>query len=91
VNNDFEGVMNGDPYHSILATMYAFGATGFDAGNALASMVKGATTVQSSKARYVERPGLTDYQTIGYLPRGRFREHGVVRGLPFHLAEGQRR
>jgi predicted alpha-1,2-mannosidase len=68
VNNDFEGVMNGDPYHSILATMYAFGATGFDAGNALASMVKGATTVQSSKARYVERPGLTDYQTIGYLP-----------------------
>jgi predicted alpha-1,2-mannosidase len=68
VNNDFEGVMNGDPYHSILASVYAFGGTGFDAGAALTSMVKGATTVQPSTARYIERPGLADYQTIGYLP-----------------------
>ncbi|MEV0639473.1 GH92 family glycosyl hydrolase [Streptomyces sp. NPDC050619] len=68
VNNDFNGVMNGDPYHSILASMYAFGATGFDAKDALASMVKGATTVQPSSARYVERDGLADYQKLGYLP-----------------------
>ncbi|MDX6346610.1 MAG: hypothetical protein QOF84_1400 [Streptomyces sp.] len=68
VNNDFEGVMNGDPYHSILASMYAFGATGFDAKAALTSMVKGATTIQPTTARYVERPGLADYQTLGYLP-----------------------
>ena len=68
VNNDFNGVMNGDPYHSILASMYAFGATGFDAKDALASMVKGATTVQKSTARYVERYGLADYQKLGYLP-----------------------
>ncbi|MFI9171138.1 GH92 family glycosyl hydrolase [Streptomyces lincolnensis] len=68
VNNDFNGVMNGDPYHSILASVYAFGATGFDAKDALASMVKGATTVQKSNARYVERYGLADYQKLGYLP-----------------------
>src|SRR5262249_39009363 len=35
-NNGFSGVMVGDPYHSILASMYAFGATGFDAAGALA-------------------------------------------------------
>ncbi|MCD7443724.1 GH92 family glycosyl hydrolase [Streptomyces lincolnensis] len=68
VNNDFNGVMNGDPYHSILASVYAFGATGFDAEDALASMVKGATTVQKPNARYVERYGLADYQKLGYLP-----------------------
>ncbi|MEU6348336.1 GH92 family glycosyl hydrolase [Streptomyces sp. NPDC047072] len=68
VNNDFNGVMNGDPYHSVLASMYAFGATGFDTRGALASMVKGATTVQKSNARYKERYGLADYQRLGYLP-----------------------
>jgi predicted alpha-1,2-mannosidase len=68
VNNDFQGVMTGDPYHSVLASMYAFGATGFDAKAALDSMVKGATTVQPSTAHYVERPGLDDYRKLGYLP-----------------------
>ncbi|MEU6550020.1 GH92 family glycosyl hydrolase [Streptomyces sp. NPDC046915] len=68
VDNDFTGVMNGDPYHSILAGVYAFGATDFDAQAALASMVKGATTIQKAGARYVERPGLADYLSLGYLP-----------------------
>ncbi|MFF4402274.1 GH92 family glycosyl hydrolase [Streptomyces sp. NPDC001480] len=68
VDNDFTGVMNGDPYHSILAGMYAFGATDFDARAALASMVKGATTIQQTGARYVERPGLADYLSLGYVP-----------------------
>ncbi|MES9523791.1 GH92 family glycosyl hydrolase [Streptomyces capoamus] len=68
VDNDFAGVMNGDPYHSILASMYAFGATDFDAAAALASMVKGATTIQGAGARYVERPGLADYLSLGYVP-----------------------
>src|SRR3989440_5587683 len=66
-NNGFSGVMVGDPYHSILASMYAFGAT-FDAAGALASMVHGATTVQSPMVSYLERPGLADYQSLGYLP-----------------------
>jgi predicted alpha-1,2-mannosidase len=66
-NNDFEGVMTGDPYHSIIASMYAFGATGFDAKAALTSMVKGATTIQPANARFIERYGLADYQTLGYI------------------------
>ncbi|MER6028472.1 GH92 family glycosyl hydrolase [Streptomyces sp. NPDC001851] len=68
VDNDFAGVMNGDPYHSILASIYAFGATDFDAGAALASMVKGATTIQKTGARHVERPHLADYLSLGYVP-----------------------
>ena len=67
-NNDFEGVMTGDPYHSIIASMYAFGATGFDAAGALTSMVKGATTIQRPNVRYMERPGLADYLSLGYVP-----------------------
>jgi predicted alpha-1,2-mannosidase len=67
-NNGFEGVMVGDPYHSIVATMYAFGATDFDTSGALASMVHGATTVQPPNVMYMERPGLADYQSLGYLP-----------------------
>jgi hypothetical protein len=67
-NNDFSGVMTGDPYHSILASMYAFGATDFDAAGALTSMVHGATTIQPNSARYTERYGLAAYQRVGYLP-----------------------
>ena len=67
-NNDFMGVMGGDPYHSIIASTYAFGATGFDAAGALKSMVNGATRVQTAGERALERPGLSDYQTLGYHP-----------------------
>jgi predicted alpha-1,2-mannosidase len=68
VNNDFEGVMNGDPYHIIVATMQAFGATDFDAKGALTSMVKGATKIQNpSTARFIERPGLKNYLDKGYV------------------------
>ncbi|MGW4065824.1 GH92 family glycosyl hydrolase [Amycolatopsis sp. NPDC004747] len=67
-NNDFMGVMGGDPYHSIIASTYAFGATDFDASHALASMVNGATRVQQAGERALERPGLSDYLTLGYHP-----------------------
>jgi len=67
-NYDFTGVMVGDPYHSIVASIYAFGATDFDAPGALAAMVHGATRLQPPNARYVERPGLADFQSLGYLP-----------------------
>ena len=67
-NNDFMGVMGGDPYHSIIASTYAFGATDFDASQALKSMVNGATRVQQAGERALERPGLSDYQTLGYHP-----------------------
>jgi predicted alpha-1,2-mannosidase len=67
-NNDFMGVMGGDPYHSIIASTYAFGATDFDASQALKSMVGGATRVQQAGERALERPGLSDYLTLGYHP-----------------------
>nr|WP_185839873.1 GH92 family glycosyl hydrolase [Amycolatopsis balhimycina] len=65
VANDYTGVMNGDPYHIIVAGAYAFGARDFDAQKALLLMIKGATQPTQG---YTERPGLEDYQTLGYVP-----------------------
>ncbi|EWM11040.1 alpha-1,2-mannosidase [Kutzneria sp. 744] len=65
-NNDFMGVMGGDPYHSMIASAVAFGAKDFDVHGALASMVKGATRIQQPGERALERPGLWDYETLGY-------------------------
>ena len=76
-NNDFMGVMGGDPYHSIIASTYAFGATDFDASQALKSMVNGATRVQQAGERALERPGLSDYLALGYHPEQRL---GHARG-----------
>ncbi|AHH97070.1 GH92 family glycosyl hydrolase [Kutzneria albida] len=67
-NNDFMGVMAGDPYHSMIASSVAFGAKDFDVKGALASMVRGATRVQQAGERALERPGLWDYLTLGYHP-----------------------
>jgi predicted alpha-1,2-mannosidase len=66
VANDYTGVMNGDPYHIIVSSAYAFGAKDFDANTALLSMLRGAT--QPTTQGYTERPGLEDYQTLGYVP-----------------------
>ncbi|KAA9155805.1 glycoside hydrolase family 92 protein [Amycolatopsis acidicola] len=66
VANDYTGVMNGDPYHIIVSTAYAFGAKDFDANSALSSMVRGAT--EPTTQGYVERPGLADYLRLGYVP-----------------------
>jgi putative alpha-1,2-mannosidase len=68
VANGYTGVMNGDPYHIIVANAYAFGATGFDAPTALSLMVKGATQPTTPATGYVERPGLADYLKLGYVP-----------------------
>ncbi|WP_410642118.1 GH92 family glycosyl hydrolase [Amycolatopsis sp. lyj-346] len=65
VANDYTGVMNGDPYHIIVSSAYAFGARDFDAQKALLLMIKGATQPTQG---YTERPGLEDYQTLGYVP-----------------------
>jgi predicted alpha-1,2-mannosidase len=67
--NAITGVMVGDPYHSILASMYAFGARDFAAHDALVSMVKGANRVGPDPATgYDERPGNADYLRLGYVP-----------------------
>jgi hypothetical protein len=67
VANGYTGVMNGDPYHIIVSTAYAFGAKDFDASKALLLMLRGAT--QRTQG-YLERPGLEDYQKLGYIPMG---------------------
>lgn len=64
VANTYTGVMNGDPYHIIVSSAYAFGARDFDAGRALLLMLRGATQPTQG---YQERPGLADYQKLGYV------------------------
>ncbi|WP_246267590.1 GH92 family glycosyl hydrolase [Nonomuraea typhae] len=67
--NTITGVMNGDPYHSIIASMYAMGARDFDARGALASMVKGAKRIgEDPGTGYTERPGNASYLKNGYVP-----------------------
>ncbi|MGH3157243.1 MAG: GH92 family glycosyl hydrolase, partial [Streptosporangiaceae bacterium] len=69
---DYTGVMNGDSADQMLAEAYAFGARDFDANAALAAMVKGATVVPTRRELgqgwYVERPQLSRYESLGYVP-----------------------
>nr|WP_238412393.1 GH92 family glycosyl hydrolase [Saccharothrix deserti] len=67
VANGYTGVMVGDPYHVMVASAYAFGAKDFDASKALLLMLRGAT--QKTQG-YEERPGLTEYVDLGYVPVG---------------------
>ncbi|GGM35655.1 alpha-1,2-mannosidase [Longimycelium tulufanense] len=67
VANDYTGVMVGDPYHIMVSSAHAFGARDFDARRALLLMLRGATQPTQG---YEERPGLADYQQLGYIPVG---------------------
>ncbi|WP_082404552.1 GH92 family glycosyl hydrolase [Saccharothrix sp. NRRL B-16348] len=67
VANGYTGVMVGDPYHVMVASAYAFGAKDFDARKALLLMLRGATQPTQG---YEERPGLTEYMDLGYVPIG---------------------
>lgn len=61
--------MVGDPADPMIASAAAFGARRFDAGAALAAMVKGAGEGCSSPdGSYVERQGLAQYTALGYVP-----------------------
>ncbi|HET9169617.1 MAG TPA: GH92 family glycosyl hydrolase [Actinospica sp.] len=70
--NDYTQVMNGDAADPVIAEAYAFGARDFDAHAALAAMIKGASTTPTSsqlgQGFYVERPQLSDYLSLGYVP-----------------------
>ncbi|HUL98994.1 MAG TPA: GH92 family glycosyl hydrolase [Mycobacterium sp.] len=81
-------VQVGDPADPIIATANAYGATGFDRTAALAAMVKGATqAVPDPGLRHVQRQGLADYLTLGYVPHdGTERSSGAstsIFGNPF--------
>jgi predicted alpha-1,2-mannosidase len=59
----------GDSADPILASAAAFGAGAFDRRAALAAMVKGATeSCRSANGDYLERQGLDDYLTHGFVP-----------------------
>jgi predicted alpha-1,2-mannosidase len=61
--------MVGDPADAIIASAAAFGARRFDAGAALAAMVKGANEgCASPDGAYVQRQGLESYKALGYVP-----------------------
>jgi predicted alpha-1,2-mannosidase len=61
--------MVGDPADAIVASAAAFGARRFDAGAALAAMVRGANEGCSTPdGGYVQRQGLAPYRALGYLP-----------------------
>ena len=70
--NDYTQVMNGDAADPIIAEAYAFGVRNFNVKAALAAMVKGASTTptasQLGQGFYVERPQLSDYLSLGYVP-----------------------
>jgi predicted alpha-1,2-mannosidase len=70
--NDYTDVMNGDAADPMLAEAYTFGARDFDLRAALAAMVKGATVdptpSQLGQGTYDERPQLSDYESLGYVP-----------------------
>jgi predicted alpha-1,2-mannosidase len=63
VANGGTGVMNGDPMAIIVSGMYAFGATDFDAADALRRLVAGSHDTR-------QRPGAAEYDSIGYVPVG---------------------
>jgi len=67
--NSETAVMGGDPSDPIIAGAYAFGARDFDARAALSAMVKGATHTGGPLGQgwYVERPGLDEYLSRGYV------------------------
>lgn len=61
--NGGSGVMVGDPLPAIASTVYAFGATDFDARALLTAALAGR---QDDR----QRPGHQQYDTLGYVPAG---------------------
>jgi predicted alpha-1,2-mannosidase len=72
LQNEITGVMVGDPYHSIVSSLYAFGARNFPAADAMKSMVTAAQRVGGMdighpQIKYDERPGNAAYMSKGYV------------------------
>ena len=70
INNADTAVMGGDAGPIMLADFYGFGADHFDAKTALKYMIKHGSDPLTSCTGHLARPGLTEYLTRGYLPRG---------------------
>lgn len=88
--NSYTAIQSGDSADPLIAGAYAFGARQFDATAALATMVHGATDPAAGSSvedlmfesdsllRYEERPGLPDYESLGYVPNLMFRQSSGV-------------
>jgi len=61
--------MNGDSADPVLADAYAWGATDFDVGAALADMIRGATLPGPGITGYPERQNLVEYLMRGWVHR----------------------
>jgi predicted alpha-1,2-mannosidase len=69
VANGHTGVSPGDPAAPTIAGAYALGARDFDQQAALQALVKGgSSTGVSPNSNYVQRPGLSEYLKLGYVP-----------------------
>jgi predicted alpha-1,2-mannosidase len=68
--NSATGEMSGDSVVPLIVSFYAFGAKDFDVKTALRYMVSGATNGGVGRDGYVERPGISTYLELGYLPEG---------------------
>ena len=65
--NTNSGGMIGDSQDAVIATVYTFGATHFDAAGALAAMDRGAFVVGTKSGGHTVREGLQDYLDLGYV------------------------
>ncbi|MDQ3936880.1 MAG: glycoside hydrolase family 92 protein, partial [Actinomycetota bacterium] len=80
--NGHTDVMIGDAADPALASAHALGARGFDAREALAAMVRGASEVcRSPNAEYVQRQGLADYLRLGYVPHEGSQNNGAATSM----------
>ncbi len=68
VANQYTGVMGGDSADLIIADAYAMGARSFNTAQALQYMIKGATVPGVGPNGYLERPGLSSYIQLGWVP-----------------------
>lgn len=66
--NDVTYVMGGDSPVVLLASSYAFGAQNFNTEKALEYMVKGGTEPGKGPHNGEERPFLSEYMKLGYVP-----------------------
>jgi predicted alpha-1,2-mannosidase len=80
VMTEDSGVMMGDPAAGMIADFYDFGATHFDAKDALTGLVRAATdpSVRATRTKTNERDALEDYLKLGYVPEHQQGGYGNV-------------
>jgi predicted alpha-1,2-mannosidase len=67
--NSATGEMTGDSVVPLIVNLYTYGAKDFDVNTALRYMVNAARTGGVGRGGYVERPGIENYQRLGYAPQ----------------------